>query len=139
MEYERRREKVIELTRNLPRPRVFLQIGEAPIVTVGKGSFADDLIRLAGGDNVAGDEKKMYPRFGIEEILKRAPEVIVISSMNPKADYGKVLQEWSRWKTIPAVKNKPDSPDRFRSDRSAVPPDHRRTRGDGPNPSSRKV
>jgi iron complex transport system substrate-binding protein len=104
-ELQRRREKVIELTRNLPHPRVFLQIGEAPIVTVGKGSFADDLIRLAGGDNVAGDEKKMYPRFGIEEILKRAPEVIVVSSMNPKADYGKVLQEWSRWKTIPAVRN----------------------------------
>ncbi len=102
---ERRRERVIALTRDLPRPRVFLQIGEAPIVTVGKGSFGDDLIRLAGGDNVAGDEKKMYPRFGIEEILKRAPEVIVISSMNPKADYGKVLQEWSRWKTIPAVKD----------------------------------
>ena len=104
-EIKRRREKVIELARNLPRPRVFLQIGEAPIVTVGKGSFADDLIRLAGGDNVAGDEKKMYPRFGIEEILKRAPEVIIVSSMNPKADYGKVLQEWSRWKTIPAVRN----------------------------------
>jgi iron complex transport system substrate-binding protein len=101
-----RRERVIALTRNLPRPRVFLQIGEAPIVTVGKGSFGDDLIQLAGGHNVAGDEKKMYPRFGIEEVLKRAPEVIVISSMNPKADYGKALQEWARWKTIPAVKNK---------------------------------
>jgi iron complex transport system substrate-binding protein len=100
-----RRERVIASTRNLPRPGVFLQIGEAPIVTVGKGSFGDDLIRLAGGSNVAGDEKKMYPRFGIEEVLKRAPEVIVISSMNPKADYGKALQEWTRWKTIPAVKN----------------------------------
>jgi iron complex transport system substrate-binding protein len=100
-----RRERVIALTRNLPRPRVFLQIGEAPIVTVGKGTFGDDLIRLAGGNNVAGNEKKMYPRFGIEEVLKRAPEVIVISSMNPKADYGKALQEWTRWKTIPAAKN----------------------------------
>ena len=102
---KRRRAKIINLTQNVPRTRVFLQIGEAPIVTVGKGSFADDLIRLAGGENVAGDEKKMYPRFGMEEILKRAPEVIIISSMNPSADYGKILQDWSRWKTIPAVKN----------------------------------
>ncbi len=102
---KRRRAKIINLTQSVPRPRVFLQIGETPIVTVGKGSFADDLIRLAGGENVAGDEKKMYPRFGMEEILKRAPEVIVISSMNPSADYGKILQDWSRWKTIPAVKN----------------------------------
>jgi iron complex transport system substrate-binding protein len=104
-EMKRRRERVVALTRGLPRPRVFLQIGEAPIVTVGKNSFADDLIRLAGGDNVAGNEKEMYPRFGMEEILKRSPEVILISSMNPRGNYQKVLQEWSRWKTIPAVKN----------------------------------
>jgi iron complex transport system substrate-binding protein len=104
-EMKKRRERVVELTRGLPRPRVFLQIGEAPIVTVGKNSFADDLIRLAGGENVAGNEKEMYPRFGMEEILKRSPEVILISSMNPKGNYQKVLQEWSRWKTIPAVKN----------------------------------
>jgi iron complex transport system substrate-binding protein len=101
----KRSQRVIELTRDLPRPKVFIQIGDAPVVTVGKGSFADDLIRLAGGENVAGKEKEVYPRFGMEEILKRAPEVIVISSMNPKADYQKTFQEWARWKTIPAVKN----------------------------------
>jgi iron complex transport system substrate-binding protein len=104
-EMKRRKQKVVELTLGLSRPRVFLQIGEAPVVTVGKNSFGDDLIRLAGGDNVAGNEKEMYPRFGMEEILKRSPEVILISSMNPKGNYQKVLQEWSRWKTIPAVKN----------------------------------
>jgi len=101
----RRRQRVIELTQGLPRPKIFLQIGEAPIVTVGKQSFADDLIRLAGGENIAGEEKEMYPRLGMEEILKRSPEVILISSMNPKGDYQKALQEWSRWKMIPAVKN----------------------------------
>jgi len=101
----KRSQRVIELSRNLPRPKVFIQIGDAPMVTVGKGSFADDLIRLAGGENIAGREKEVYPRFGMEEILKRSPEVVVISSMNPKGDYQKVLQEWTRWKTLPAVKN----------------------------------
>ena len=101
----KRSQRVINLTKGLLPPRVFIQIGDAPIVTVGKGSFADDLIRLAGGENIAGKEKEVYPRFGMEEILKRSPEVIVISSMNPKGDYHKILQEWSRWKTIPAVKN----------------------------------
>jgi iron complex transport system substrate-binding protein len=102
---KQRRQRVIELTKGLSRPKVFLQIGEAPIVTVGKGSFADDLIHLAGGENIARKEKEMYPRLGMEEILKRSPEVILISSMNPKGDYQRVLQEWSRWKMIPAVKN----------------------------------
>ena len=101
----KRSQRVIELTKGLPRPKVFIQIGDAPVVTVGKGSFADDLIRLAGGENIAKKEKEVYPRFGMEEILKRSPEVIVISSMNPKGDYQKIIQEWTRWKTIPAVKN----------------------------------
>jgi iron complex transport system substrate-binding protein len=101
----KRSQRVIEFTKDLPRPKVLIQIGEAPMVTVGKGSFADDLIRLAGGENIAEKEKEAYPQLGMEEILKRAPEVIVISSMNPKGDYLKILQEWNRWKTIPAVKN----------------------------------
>lgn len=101
----KRCERVVELTRGLPRPKVLIQIGDVPLVTVGRGSFADDLIRLAGGENIAGEEKEGYPRLGMEEILKRSPEVIVISSMSPTEDYQKVLQEWTRWKTIPAVKN----------------------------------
>jgi cobalamin transport system substrate-binding protein len=104
-EMRKRSQRVIELTKDLQRPKVFIQIGDTPIVTVGKGSFADDLIRLAGGKNIAGKEKEVYPRFGMEEILKRSPEVIVISSMNPKGDYQKILREWNQWKTIPAVKN----------------------------------
>ena len=102
---ESRRQKIVDLTRNLPRPRVFMQIGEAPIVTVGRGSFADDLISLAGGENVAAKEEKMYPRWGMEEVLRRSPEVILISSMNPKGNYERVVQEWSRWKMIPAVQH----------------------------------
>jgi iron complex transport system substrate-binding protein len=96
---------VTDLTQELPRPKVFLQIGDAPIVTVGRNSFGDDLIRLAGGENVAGKEREMYPRWGMEEILRRSPEVILISSMNPRGDYAKVIQEWSRWTVIPAIKN----------------------------------
>lgn len=100
-----RKQKVVEQVKGLPRPRVFLQIGEAPIVSVGKGSFAHDLILLAGGENIAGSENGAYPRLGMEEILRRAPEVILISSMNPKGDYSRVIQEWSRWRMIPAIKN----------------------------------
>ena len=102
---QKRSQRVIEITKGLPWPKVFVQIGDAPIITIGRGGFADDLIHLAGGENIAGKEKEMYPRLGIEEILKRAPEVILISSMNPKAEYHKIFQEWARWKIIPAVRD----------------------------------
>jgi len=100
-----RKKRILERIKGEVPPKVFLQIGESPIVTVGKGSFGDDLIRLAGGENIAGNDREMYPRLSMEEILRRSPEVILVSSMNPKGDYERVLREWERWKMIPAVKN----------------------------------
>jgi iron complex transport system substrate-binding protein len=105
-EMMQRKEKIIQLTSGRNKPKVFLQIGTAPIVTVGKGSFADDLISLAGGLNIAGGESLKYPRYSIEEVLVKAPDVIIITSMDPKEDSQKLAEEWNRWKTIPAVKQK---------------------------------
>ena len=62
---QKRSQRVIEITQGLPRPKVFVQIGNAPLITIGRGSFGDDLIRLAGGENIAGKEKEMYPRLGM--------------------------------------------------------------------------
>jgi len=100
----RRKERILQLTRGLTKPKVFFQIGTAPIVTVGKGSFADDLISLAGGRNIAGGESLKYPRYSIEGILVKAPDVIIITSMDPRGDSQELAEHWNRWKTIPAVK-----------------------------------
>jgi iron complex transport system substrate-binding protein len=103
-EMRRRKERILQLTRGRNKPKVFFQIGTAPIVTVGKGSFADDLISLAGGRNIAGGESMKYPRYSIEEILVKAPDVIIITSMDPRGDSQELAEHWNRWKTIPAVK-----------------------------------
>jgi iron complex transport system substrate-binding protein len=100
----RRKGRILQLTRGRNKPKVFFQIGTAPLVTVGKGSFADDLISLAGGWNIAGGESVKYPRYSIEEVLVKAPDVIIITSMNPKGDSQKMADQWNRWKTIPAVR-----------------------------------
>ncbi len=101
----RRMEAVQKSIQGLPRPTVFIQIGNTPLISAGKGSFADDLIRLSGGRNITGDRNEMYPRLSMEEVVKKAPDVILISSMNPGEDYRLVVREWARWKTVPAVKN----------------------------------
>ncbi|MFB0508525.1 MAG: ABC transporter substrate-binding protein [Thermodesulfobacteriota bacterium] len=103
-EMRSRKERILQLTRGRIKPKVFFQIGTAPIVTVGKGSFADDLISLAGGRNIAGGESMKYPRYSIEEILVKAPDVIIITSMDPRGDSQKLAEQWNRWETIPAVK-----------------------------------
>ena len=87
------------------RPRVFLQIGINPIMTVGKNTFHNDLLRMAGGSNISGDEKTKYPQYSVEEVLIRSPDIIIISSMHRGGGFERKKEEWTRWKNIPAVKN----------------------------------
>ena len=84
------------------KPRVFFQIGVAPIVSVGSNTFIDKLITLAGGINVAAGPNP-YPRFSREQVIAMAPDVMVISSMARDAIFEKVKKEWLQWPAIPAV------------------------------------
>jgi iron complex transport system substrate-binding protein len=87
-------------------PRVFFQIGIAPIVSVGKQTFIHELISLAGGVNAASGPTD-YPRFSREEVLVLRPDIIVINSMT-KDDklLERAIEQWNRFPNIPAVKNK---------------------------------
>lgn len=99
-----KKENIIRLTRSLPKPKVFFQVGYAPIITVGRGTLAHDLIRLAGGRSVSEHESLNYPIYSIEAIMLKAPEIIIISSMEIKRDCLNLVKMWQRWKSIPAVK-----------------------------------
>jgi iron complex transport system substrate-binding protein len=95
---------VQEKTMSLRRPLVFLQINVKPIMTVNRHTFHHDVIRLAGGENMARDEPLTYPRISVEEVLRRKPEVIIISSMGRGEAYEEVRKQWFKWTAIPAVK-----------------------------------
>ena len=47
------------------------------MVVVGKGSFLNELIRVAGGRNVMADSPVTYPKISIEAVLRLDPDVIV--------------------------------------------------------------
>ena len=84
---------------------VFFQVGFEPIITVGRDTLHNQLITLAGGVNIAGGEKIMYPRYSIEGVVARQPEVIVLSPMKYEADITKLWNQWKKWQTIPAVRD----------------------------------
>lgn len=86
------------------RPRVFLQIGLAPIVSAGSHTFLNELITTAGGLNLAAG-KTPYPRFSEEQVLALQPEVIIITSMARGGAFEQVKASWERWKNLPAVRN----------------------------------
>ncbi len=84
------------------RPRVFFQIGVAPIVSAGADTFIHALIERAGGFNAAGASRG-YPRFSREQVLVLAPEVMIITSMARGALFEEVRAEWMQWESMPAV------------------------------------
>ncbi|MBW1667321.1 MAG: cobalamin-binding protein [Deltaproteobacteria bacterium] len=98
-------ERVVEKTRGRGTPGVFLEINIRPIMSVNKKTFHHDLIRLAGGRNITEDEPITYPRINIEEVIRRRPDVIIISSMERGSRFEMARKEWLKWPSIPAVKN----------------------------------
>jgi len=95
--------RVVDLTSTGKRPLVFLQIHIQPIMTVNRNTVHHDLIHLAGGDNMTADEPVTYPRISLEEVIRRKPEVILISSMEREGRFEKARQGWLQWTSIPAV------------------------------------
>ena len=85
-------------------PRVFFQIGTAPIVSAGTNTVIHELIAAAGGQNLA-DGPASYPRFSREQVLALQPEIIIITSMTKELDLEQVSAEWRKYDELPAVRN----------------------------------
>lgn len=64
-----------------PAPKVFAIVGNEPLFTTGKGTFLDDLIRLAGGVSITADETTEWPQYSAEAVIARAPDVMVVPSV----------------------------------------------------------
>jgi iron complex transport system substrate-binding protein len=60
---------------NVSKPRVYVEY--FPMWTYGPGSFGDDLIRLAGGANVASNTSAEYVVVTDEFLIAQDPEIIV--------------------------------------------------------------
>jgi iron complex transport system substrate-binding protein len=87
-----------------PRPRVLPVLNFDPLMSAGRGTFVDDLIRLAGGRNVAEKAKGKYPRLSVEEVFAQDPEVIILGSMKSQDAMTEGRQWWEQWKTLSAVR-----------------------------------
>lgn len=101
---KRKIETVQEKVQGRPRPRVLHVMAYDPLISSGKRTFVDDLIRIAGGINIAESAKGKHPRYSMEEVIAQDPEVIILSSMKSKDPLAEQRQWWGRWKEISAVR-----------------------------------
>jgi iron complex transport system substrate-binding protein len=99
----------------LKKTRMMFVVGRTPnrldgLIVVGQTSYLNEVIALAGGDNVFRDAVAPYPGVSLEEVLARNPDVIV--DMGDMADTGGVSEEhsrevtslWERLGSVAAVK-----------------------------------
>ncbi len=89
------------------RPLVYYELDAsdpAKPYTMGPGTFIDQLIQLAGGENIGGRLTSAYGQLSLEEILVANPDVILLGD----AAYGvtpDVVAARPGWSAIQAVKN----------------------------------
>ena len=81
--------------------KVFFEISETPLYTVNDRHPISEVIRLCGGSNVFADLNQLAPAVGIESVLARDPDVILVADDEPGA-----LKYWQRWQQLTAVRDR---------------------------------
>lgn len=103
-EMEARIRRIEERVGLLPTVRVLYALQIDPLITAGRDTFLNDLIRSAGGESISGGEEVAYPQFSYETVIARAPEVILLPEQHGSA----VINESALRRSLgltPAVKN----------------------------------
>jgi iron complex transport system substrate-binding protein len=101
-EINRQFEQVKKRVAPVPRRSTLLAVGLRPLVAVGGKNFIDELITLAGGDNIAGNAAQPWLNLPDEYVIAKAPQVIIQAGMG--SERGTSAKYWSDLKSIPAVK-----------------------------------
>ncbi len=87
-----------------PRRATLLAVGLRPLVAVGGKNFIDELISLAGGENIAGNADQPWLNLPDEYVVAKAPQVIIEAGMG--SERGESAKHWGDLKSIPAVKER---------------------------------
>jgi iron complex transport system substrate-binding protein len=80
------------------KPKVYYEVWDEPLMTVGAGTYIDDMIRIAGGVNVAADSKG-WATINAEVIAKANPDIIIASSADIETKI-KARPTWAEFKAI---------------------------------------
>ena len=73
------RNKSAEAKKNGSSPLIYWQVWDDPLMTAGKNSFINDIITLAGGINIFGEENSDYPIISDEAVIAAKPQFIFIT------------------------------------------------------------
>ena len=101
--FRARLEKLRERNAGAQRVRVFYEIWDSPLYTIGGRHLITEAIGLCGGENIFAALTLPAPAVDVEAVLAAKPDAIIAG-----ADRGlrpAWLDSWRRWKELPAVAN----------------------------------
>jgi iron complex transport system substrate-binding protein len=89
--------------RGSARLRVFYEVWNEPLYTIGGRHLISEAIALCGGENVFASLSIPAPSVTIEAVIAAAPDVIV--GGDDAGTRPPWLDDWKRWPSIPAVRD----------------------------------
>ncbi len=81
------------------RPSVLLLVWEQPPMTIGRGSFLNELVERAGGTNLFEDVNASAGTVSIEAVAARDPDLILTTSAGPAS-----FARRPEWQVVRAVR-----------------------------------
>ncbi len=105
-EFQKKLDEVTAKTKDVKaRPRIFYEL-DPTLFTVGPGSFIDEMIQKAGGQNIVTDTTNPYPQLNQEVVINKDPEVILLGDDTGGNHTPEKILTRPGWDKISAIKNK---------------------------------
>jgi iron complex transport system substrate-binding protein len=101
------RERIREATRDVvrrPPLRVFYEVSDKPLFTLGGRHLVSEAIGRCGGENVFARLTIPAPQVSVESVLATDPQVIVAGTDDARRP--RWLDAWTRWPALTAVRHR---------------------------------
>ena len=82
-----------------PRPTLFWHIWDSPVITIGAGSYLDELVEAAGGRSIFHDLPAASPQVALEEVVRRDPRFVLAGPTGAER-----LRTSPAWQAVRAVR-----------------------------------
>jgi len=84
----------------VPRVTAFWKAWDSPVIAIGGGSFLSELVDIAGGRNIYGDDPRPAFDVTIEDVVRRDPDVVFAGP-----ESGARMTAAPAWRALRAVRD----------------------------------
>ncbi|MCK5572719.1 MAG: ABC transporter substrate-binding protein, partial [Bacteroidetes bacterium] len=81
-----------------PKQRSLFIVSVQPLIVVGNNTFINELLEMAGGENLASNLPSSYPTYSREALAAEDPDIIIVMSdiVNDTGTLTELFPEWEQ-------------------------------------------